>query len=151
MRLTFAFTDAGNNQIESHDFNVSGDSAGWRGSVASSTFERQHQRLLVPAGTAKLRVNLASGGSSTVTGIMVIDDLSVALSPLQITSLVPQVGSYDLTWDSNPAKTYTVQFGSTLGSLAPIATGLAAGGLTTTYSDTASHAGNAGFYRVIQE
>jgi hypothetical protein len=44
-----------------------------------------------------------------------------------------------------------VQFGSTLGSLAPIATGLAAGDLTTTYSDTVSHPGNAGFYRVIQE
>jgi hypothetical protein len=44
-----------------------------------------------------------------------------------------------------------VQFGSTPGSLAPTATGLPSGGLTTTYSDTASHAGNAGFYRVIQE
>jgi hypothetical protein len=151
MRLTFAFTDAGNNQLESHDFNVSGDSTGWRGSVAGSSFERQNQRLLVPAGTVKLRVNLASGGSSLVTGIMVIDDLSVALSTLQITSLVPQAGSYDLTWGSIPGKTYTVQFGSTLGSLAPLTTGLASGGLTTTYSDTASHAGNAGFYRVIQE
>jgi hypothetical protein len=130
---------------------VSGDSAGWRGSVASSSFERQNQRLLVPAGTVKLRVNLASGGASAVTGIMVIDDLSVALSPLQITSLVPQGGGYDLTWDSNPTKTYTVQFGSTPGSLAPIATAWASGGLTTTYSDTATHAGNAGFYRVIQE
>ena len=30
-------------------------------------------------------------------------------------------------------------------------TGLASGGLTTTYSDAAVHAGNAGFYRVIQE
>jgi hypothetical protein len=151
MRLTFAFTDAGNNQLESHDFNVSGDSAGWGGSVAGSSFERQNQRLLVPAGTVKLRVNLASGGASAVTGIMVIDDLSVALSPLQITSLVPQGGGYDLTWDSAPNATYTVQFGSTPGSLAPIATGLPSGGLTTTYSDTASHAGNAGFYRVIQE
>jgi hypothetical protein len=151
MRLTFAFTDAGNNELESHNFNVSGDSAGWRGSVAGSSFERQNQRLLVPAGTVKLRVNLASGGASAVTGIMVIDDLSVALSPLRITSLMPQAGSYDLTWDSAPNATYTVQFGSTPGSLAPIVTGLASGGLTTTYSDTTSHAGNAGFYRVIQE
>ena len=151
MRLTFAFTDAGNNQLESHDYNVNGDSPGWTGTVATSPFERQNKRLLVPAGTVKLRVNLASGGSSTVTGLMVIDDLSVALGTLQITSLVPQGGGWDLTWDSVPDKTYTVQFGSTVGSLAPLTTGLASGGLTTTYSDTAIHAGSAGFYRVIQE
>ena len=96
-------------------------------------------------------VNLASGGSSLVTGLMLIDDLSVALSKPQITGLVPQGGGWDLTWDSVPDKTYTVQFGSTVGSLATLATGVASGGLTTTYSDTANHAGNAGFYRVIQE
>ena len=151
MRLTFAFTDAGNGQLENHDYNVSGESPGWLGSVATSPFERQNQRLLVPVGTVKLRVNLASGGSSLVTGTMLIDDLSVALSKPRITGLVPQVGSYDLTWDSVPGKTYTVQFGNTLGTLAPQATGLASGGLATMYSDTTAHAGNAGFYRVIQE
>lgn len=151
MRLSFAFTDANNSQLEGHDFNVSGDSPGWLGSVAASSFDRQYQRLLVPAGTVKLRVNLASGGSSLVTGLMLIDDLSVALSKPQITGLVPQGGGWDLTWDSVPDKTYTVQFGSTVGSLATLATGVASGGLTTTYSDTANHAGNAGFYRVIQE
>jgi len=151
MRLTFAFTDAGNGQLESHDFNVYGDSPGWTGTVAGSSFERVNQRLVVPAGTVKLRVNLASGGSSTVTGVMVIDDLSVALSRPQITGLVPQGGGWDLTWDSVDGKTYTVQFGSTLGSMAPIVTGLSSGGLSTTYSDMGVHAGNAGFYRVIQE
>ena len=35
--------------FESHDFNVSGESPGWTGSVANSPFERQLQRLLVPA------------------------------------------------------------------------------------------------------
>ena len=151
MRLTFAFTDAGNGQLESHDFNVSGDSPGWLGSVAGSSFERVNQRLVVPAGTVKLRVNLASGGSSLVTGLMLIDDLSVALSKPQITGLVPQGGGWDLTWDSVAGKTYTVEFGSTPGSLTPLATGLVSGGLSTTYSDTAIHAGNAGFYRVIQQ
>jgi hypothetical protein len=32
-----------------------------------------------------------------------------------------------------------------------LVTGWVSGGLTTTYSDTAVHAGNAGFYQVIQE
>ena len=154
MRLTFAFTDAGNGQLESHDYNVSGDSPGWLGSVASSSFEHQIKRLLVPPGTAKLRVNLASGGSGSVTGTMLIDDLSVALSKPRITELVLQVGSYDLTWDSIPGKTYTVKFAGALSSptvWTSLTTGWASGGLTTTYSDTAVHAGNAGFYQVIQE
>ncbi len=154
MRLTFAFTDAGNGQLESHDYNVSGDSPGWLGGVATSPFERQNQRLLVPPGAVKLRVNLASGGSGLVTGTMLIDDLSVALSKPRITDLVAQVNSYDLTWDSVPEKTYTVKFASALASptvWTSLITGWASGGLSTTYSDTTSHAGNAGFYRVIQE
>ena len=154
MRLTFAFTDAGNGQLESHDYNVSGDSPGWLGSVAASSFDRQNQRLLVPAGTVKLRVNLASGGSSLVTGLMLIDDLSVRLGKLNITGIAPDSGGFDLTWDSIPGKTYTVQFASSLGSPAvwtSLTTGLGSGGLSTTYSDTAIHAGSAGFYRVIQE
>jgi hypothetical protein len=151
MRLTFAFTDAGNNQLASQDYNVSGDSPGWTGTVATSPFERQNHRLLVPAGTVKLRVNLASGGSSAVMGVMLIDDLSVTLSKPVITEFGFQPGGFNLTWESMPNKTYTVQFGSTLGSLATLATGVASGGLLTSYLDQAIHAGNAGFYRVIQE
>lgn len=154
MRLTLAFTDGSNAQLESHDYNVSNDSPGWTGSVATSPFERKLQRLLVPAGTVKLRVNMASGGSSLVTGLMLIDDLSVAISKPRITEILRQGGTSDLTWDSVPDKTYTVKFASALGSptvWTSLITGLASGGLTTTYSDTAVHAGDVGFYRVIQE
>ena len=152
MRLSFAFTDGDNNQVgNGTDFNTSGDSPGWQGNLAASPFEKRNERLLVPAGAVKLRVNFASGGSESVTGVMLIDDLSVIISKPRITSLVPQVGSYDLTWDSVPGKTYTVEFGSTLDSLAPLITGLPSDGLTTMYSDTTIHSGNTGFYRIIQE
>ena len=46
---------------------------------------------------------------------MVIDDLSVRISKLIITEFARDAGGSDLTWDSVPDKTYTVQFGSTLG------------------------------------
>jgi hypothetical protein len=152
MRLSFAFTDAGNTQVGSgKDFNVEGQSPGWLGSLGASPFERRNERLVVPAGAVKLRVNFASGGSGTVTGTMLIDDLSVALSKLKITAFVPDSGGFNLTWDSTPGKTYTVQFASILGSWAPLITGLASGGLTTSYLDTEFHNGDAGFYRVIQE
>ena len=74
MRLSFAFLDKDNNTLFSQDFGVTGDSPGWNGSVAASTFDKQTQRLTVPPGTTQLRVNLpleappvssASCGSTT--------------------------------------------------------------------------------------
>ncbi len=155
MRLSFAFTDAGNNPLGSgNDFNANGQSPGWLGSLAASPFERRNERLVVPAGAVKLRVNFASGGSGTVTGTMLIDDLSVRVSRPVVTELAPQAGGFDLTWFSVPNKAYTVEFATALGSptvWTPLAAHLPSGGLSTSYSDTAIHAGNSGFYRVIQE
>jgi hypothetical protein len=155
MRLSFRFTDAANNELGSaNDFNTLGDSPGWLGTVAGSPFERQYKRLVVPAGAVKLRVNFASGGAANVVGTMVIDDLSVRLSKPVVTEFAPQTSGFDLTWFSVPGKAYTVQFAAALGLptvWTPLATSLVSGGLSTTYSDTAIHGGNSGYYRVIQE
>ncbi len=155
MRLSFTFLDSGNNTLFSQDFNTSGtQSAGWNGSVAASTFERQFQRLEVPTGTTQLRVNFASGGSSGVTGIMVIDDLSVRLSKPLITGIAPQSGGFNLTWNSMSSKSYTVQFAPALTAAPawiPLVTNLSSAGLSTSYLDMAPHSGGTGFYRVVQE
>ena len=154
MRLSFAFLDAANAQLANQDFNVTGQSPGWTGTVAGSPFERQFQRLEVPPGTTQLRVNFASGGSSSVTGTMVIDDLSIRLSQLSISGITADASGVNLTWYSVPTKTYTVLFASALGTTTtwtPLVTGLASAGLTTSYLDTASHPGNTGFYRLVQE
>jgi hypothetical protein len=150
MRLTFAFTDANNTQLESHDYNVSGQNAGWLGSVAASSFDQQNQTLVVPDGTVKLRVNLASGGSSAVTGVMLIDDLSVRISKLNITGFANGSTGFNLTWASLPGATYTIQFATVLGSWTPVVTGLPSSGLSSSYLDSSAQ-GNIGFYRVIQE
>jgi hypothetical protein len=156
MRLSFAFIDSTGGTLANTDFNVSGDSPGWLGTVAASPFERRSGRVLVPAGTVKLRVNFASGGSSSVTGTMVIDDLSVRISVPAITRISVDATGKNLTWGSMPSKNYTVQFASTLGSptvWTTLITGLAGapGSVETSYLDTATHPGSAGFYRVMQE
>jgi hypothetical protein len=156
MRLSFAFVDSGGGTLANSDFNVNGDSPGWTGTVAGSPFERRSGRVLVPAGTLQLRVNFASGGSSSAVGLMVIDDLSVRISLPVITGLAVDLTGRTLTWNSMPSKTYTVQFASALGSptiWTSLATGVVPdpGSLTTSYLDAANHAGSAGFYRVIQE
>jgi len=98
-------------------------------------------------------INFASGGDKTVTGTMLIDDLSVRLSVPTITDFGFQPDGFSLTWDSMPNKTYAVEFADTLGSptvWTPLATGLASGGFSTSYLDIAPQAGT-GFYRVVQE
>ena len=163
MRLSFAFIDSMGFTRVNTDFNAptngsggsGGQSSGWLGSIAGSPFERVSGRLLVPAESVKLRVNFASGGAGSVTGLMVIDDLSVRLSVPNITDFGPQPGGFNITWNSMPSKTYAVQFSSLLGpaaSWASLVTGQAGDiSLSNSYLDTTVHPGKTGFYRVIQE
>lgn len=157
MRLSFAFLDAENATLANRDFNVSGQSPGWTGSPTNSSFERQLQRLVVPAGTTQMRVNFASGGSTSVTGTMLIDDLSVRVSQLMITSIMVDDTGVNLIWNSLPTKTYTVLFAEDLSdnpTWTPLQTGIApdsVDGLTATYLDSAAHSGNHGYYRIQQE
>ena len=155
MRLSFAFLDAGNTQLPGNrDFNVNGQSSGWNGSVATSTFERQLQHMVVPAGTTQLRVNFASGGDSSVTGTMVIDDLSIQVGRLVITGVTRDVSGVTLTWESSPTATYTVWYTTALGPAAvwtSLVTSFSSGDYTASYQDTTIHSGNRVFYRVMQE
>jgi len=156
MRLSFAFLDSGNNTLWSQDFNTipSTNSPGWTGSVSTSPFQLISQRFVVPVGTTQLRVNMASGGASTVTGVMVVDDLSMRLSLPAITGYTSQGGSNTVTWNSMSSKLYSVLFSSTLGSGAawgPVVSNLPGTGLTTSNIDTTVHPGGKGFYRVEQQ
>jgi hypothetical protein len=156
MRLTFGFRSAGGVNVGSEsNFEVGGQSPGWLGSVAASPFERVSGRFLVPAGAGQLSVKFASGGSGSVTGTMVIDDLSVRLSKPVITSITVDSSGRTITWFSMPSKFYTVQFASTLGSptvWTDLVTDLAGDlSLSNSYLDTITHAGNTGFYRVKQQ
>jgi hypothetical protein len=156
MRLTFGFRTAGGVAFgPEYNFEIGGQSPGWLGSVAASPFELITGRFLVPAGTGQLSVKFASGGPATVTGTMVIDDLSVRISKPIITSITASGGTNTITWLSMPSKLYTVQFATNLSS--PIFWASLTNGfpgdlsLSNSYPDTVVHAGKAGFYRVIQQ
>jgi hypothetical protein len=156
MRLSVAFLDSKGNQLRNTDFFTasSSTSSGWNGTVAASSFEKQFQRLLVPPGARQLRFNFASGGLSSVTGVMVIDDLSVRLSVPDFTDVTLQAGGVDLTWNGMPNKTYTVLFSPSLSptpTWTPLATGISGVFPTTEYLDSATHIGDQGFYLIKQE
>ncbi len=156
MRLSFAFLDTNAMTLQNTDFNTSGfgTNAGWNGTVAASTFDQVFQQLLVPVGAAQLRVNFASGGAASVTGVMLIDDLSVRVSAPNIIAAAFQPGGFNLTWNSMPSKNYTVLFSPTL-SPAPawtvLASGIPGAFPNTSYLDTASHSGSQGYYLITQQ
>jgi len=157
MRLSFAFLDFNSDTLWSEDFNTvtSTNSPGWTGNVATSPFQQMSERFVVPAGTTQLRVNMASGGAAAVTGVMLVDDLSMRKSLPQITSISPQSGGgYNVGWNSMGSQLYSVLFSSTIGSGAAwsvVATNLPGGALSTTNLDTAVHPGKNGFYEVEQQ
>jgi hypothetical protein len=165
MRMTFTFLGTNGDNVGSTDFNTAindttgtgGTNAGWQGAVGPpSTFDTEFQRIVVPPGATQLQVLPTSGGSSDVTGVMVVDDLSVRLSPPNFSAVAPQPGGgINLTWNSMATQTYTVLFTSTLSTNSstwtPLATGIAGGFPTTSYVDTANHGASNGFYIIMQQ
>ena len=93
MRLTVRLLDGGGGGPNSgdHHFVVSGNSAGWAGSLANSTFSVRNELLggnagvpgpiVVAADTVYLRIQLVSGGGDSTIGSYLIDDLSVSVVP----------------------------------------------------------------------
>jgi hypothetical protein len=67
---------------ENHFVTTGTNSPGWVSTIADSTFTLRNATLVVPLGAVKIRCSLVSGGSATITGVMVIDDLSVARAPV---------------------------------------------------------------------
>ncbi|MCX6924513.1 MAG: hypothetical protein NT154_15045, partial [Verrucomicrobia bacterium] len=83
MRLTVLFFNAADSTIGETHFVTSGTSnPGWVSTIDDSTFTKRNGSLAVPLGAVRMRCSLVSGGSGTITGVMVIDDLSVARAPV---------------------------------------------------------------------
>jgi hypothetical protein len=100
-------------------------------------------------------VTLASGGSLTVTGTMIIDDFSMRVTPtgFTITGFKPEGGGWQITWESTPGSVYAVESSP---SLTPPAfadvPGLeavnASDAATTSATDARVDPGTGRFYRV---
>ena len=84
MRVTVRFLDALGNGPDNF-FVVSGNSAGWNGSLATSTFTVRNEELVMAqtfqGPITTLRIALTSGGAQNLTGQYIIDDLSVVVVP----------------------------------------------------------------------
>lgn len=114
MRLTFLFYNADGQIVRESSSYARGQSQGWTGDAASSSFVKQNRRFEVPEGAIRLQIGLASGGSEGATGMMVIDDLSIRPSPWKIKSLSSTPEGIRITWLSASDQYYTVEVSDTL-------------------------------------
>ncbi len=159
MRVSFLFRGADSSVVGQKDFVINGQSEGWTGDIATSPFVKRSEQLTVPDGAVMVTVTLASGGAESVTGTMIIDDLSVRNenSGFQILSLTTDATGVTLNWQSISGKTYSIESSSSFSPGAspfqPV-TGLDAiagdPSNITTAKDTRPNLGRAQFYRVRQ-
>lgn len=156
MRLTFLFFDGGGTILEQRHFIVSGESDGWLGDVAGSEFTEREEFLLVPENATRMQVGLVSGGSEAVTGLLIIDDLSIAPpsgGPLEATHFEFDSMSNELTltWKSRANKTYSIEFSTDLSEWPDnVETNIQATGEETSHAF--QHPGiPSGYFRVLED
>jgi len=89
MRVTVLFLAAGGGVVDAHHYVAQGQSAGWGGSVAASTFGKRNESVTVPEGAVTFRVSLVSGGAGETTGVMVMDDFSMNKASPPLPDLLP--------------------------------------------------------------
>jgi signal transduction histidine kinase len=78
MFLAVRFLDEAGEQIARKIWNVTGESPGWQGELASATLNHRREMLVVPAGAARFQVSISSGGPAGTVGIYVVDGLVVS-------------------------------------------------------------------------
>jgi hypothetical protein len=156
MRFTILFLDDKGNSItgQEHHYEVRGQSEGWTGDLAGSPFVKHAESRVVPPAGARLRISLVSGGAETVTGTMMIDDLSVQVDAMRILSVQMQPDGLHLTWNSQPNMAYTVESTAELGPTTlwtPLAADIVSQGDTTGFVDELAHSRPSMFSRVLQQ
>lgn len=156
MRLSFLFFDESDAIVDQRHFIVSGQSEGWLGDIAGSTFAEREEFLLVPDTAARMQVGLVSGGSEAVTGAFIIDDLSIAPpsgGPLETSAFEYDATSNELTliWKSRANKTYSIEFSTDLSEWPDsVESNIPATGEQTLH--VFQHPGlPSGFFRVLEE
>ena len=75
MYLAVRFFNAAGDQIDQKDFQVTGESAGWNGSLKSAPLTHRRETLVVPPRAAQASVVISSAGPPASVGIYVVANL----------------------------------------------------------------------------
>ena len=83
MYLAIRFLDPADEQVALKIFKVTGESAGWNGTLDTGTLTHRRETVVVPPRASQLHVVISSAGPPATLGIFVVDNLVVArVSPL---------------------------------------------------------------------
>lgn len=77
MFLAVRFYNAAGDQINQRNFPVTGESAGWNGSLATSPLTHRRETLIVPEQAARVWVVISSAGPPAAVGVFVVANLVV--------------------------------------------------------------------------
>jgi signal transduction histidine kinase len=89
MFVTIRFYNGSGDLVAQKAFEAHGESAGWNGTLQSSTFIHRRETLSVPPDASRLWVVLSSAGGPSTVGIYIVDD--VIVSKLSTTNGSPTV------------------------------------------------------------
>jgi hypothetical protein len=78
MFVTIRFYNGSGDLVAEKEFDAHGESAGWNGTLESSTFTHRREMFSAPPGASRLWVVLSSAGGPTSVGTYIIDALSVS-------------------------------------------------------------------------
>jgi signal transduction histidine kinase len=82
MNVTIRFYNRAGDLIASKPFPVHGESAGWNGTLESSTFTHRRETMSAPLDTSRVWVVITSAGGPTTVGTYIVDNVIVSkLSP----------------------------------------------------------------------
>ncbi len=85
MCLAVHFNNESGDQIAQTTFRVSGDSAGWNGTLKNSTLAHRRETVVVPPQASRVWVGLSSAGPPDCVGIYVVANLVVSKSSTKLT------------------------------------------------------------------
>jgi len=78
MYLTVRFYNAAGDQIANKHFPVSGESAGWNGSLVTSPLTHRRETVVVPEHAARVWIVISSAGPPSAVGVYVVANLVVS-------------------------------------------------------------------------
>ena len=82
MFMTVRFYNVAGDQIGQKQFSVTGESAGWNGSLATSSLTHRRETVVVPEQAERLWIVISSAGPPSAVGVYVVANLVVSrMSP----------------------------------------------------------------------
>jgi len=101
MFLAVRFFNAAGDQIDQKNFQVTGESAGWDGTLKSAALAHRRETLVVPPNAARASVVISSAGPPSTVGTYVVANLAMSESSGNSSSTILLQSPFDQLPKSN--------------------------------------------------